>query len=268
MGLNLLALGLLTGLLNLIQTQAELLVLAQEHLQAIFTGPAVRGGVGEGHRRGGLGHSGLSKPECPAQPTLSAPAPIPNCCSPGGNIVPDRVLLAATARFGAVSALHQSGLYLGKLLVQGAVNTLDTPGINAYTATMRIEGFVNSFGDSGCAAVSVFVGQNTSAGEERRVKRGFFSGLGLLLVLGVVMSAVMFFGARELSILLLPQGEGQELAYSADYLRTVSVFYALCFAGNALVGYFQGCGRCCPGCWWGDWDFRRSVWPLAWVGCL
>ena len=80
----------------------------------------------------------------------------------------DRGLLRRTVSYGAVSALHQSSLYIGKLLVQGAVNSMGTPMISAYTATTRIEGFANSFGDSGAQAVSVFTAQNTGAGEERR----------------------------------------------------------------------------------------------------
>ena len=84
----------------------------------------------------------------------------------------DRGLLRRTVSYGAVSALHQSSLYIGKLLVQGAVNSMGTPMISAYTATTRIEGFANSFGDSGAQAVSVFTAQNTGAGEERRVREG------------------------------------------------------------------------------------------------
>ncbi|WP_050622625.1 MATE family efflux transporter, partial [Clostridium phoceensis] len=84
----------------------------------------------------------------------------------------DRGLLRRTVSYGAVSALHQSSLYIGKLLVQGAVNSMGTPMISAYTATTRIEGFANSFGDSGAQAVSVFTAQNTGAGEERRGRGG------------------------------------------------------------------------------------------------
>lgn len=40
------------------------------------------------------------------------------------DMVIDRALLSRTVRFGAVAALHQSSVYIGKLLVQGAVNTL------------------------------------------------------------------------------------------------------------------------------------------------
>ena len=69
----------------------------------------------------------------------------------------DRALLRQTAQFSFVTALHQSSLYIGKLLVQGAVNTGGTEMISAYTATTRIKGFANSFGDSGSAATSVLV---------------------------------------------------------------------------------------------------------------
>ena len=69
----------------------------------------------------------------------------------------DRALLRQTAQFSFVTALHQSSLYIGKLLVQGAVNTGGTEMISAYTAMTRIEGFANSFGDSGSAATSVLV---------------------------------------------------------------------------------------------------------------
>lgn len=67
-------------------------------------------------------------------------------------LVPDR--LRETLHFGSVTALHQSGLYIGKMLVQGAVNTGGTDLIAAYTAATRVEGFANSFGDSGSAAIS------------------------------------------------------------------------------------------------------------------
>lgn len=77
----------------------------------------------------------------------------------------DGELLKQTAHFSFVTALHQSSLYIGKLLVQGAVNTGGTDMISAYTATTRIEGFANSFGDSGSAATSVLVAQNRGAGK-------------------------------------------------------------------------------------------------------
>ena len=131
-------------------------------------------------------------------------------------------MLRRTASFGLVSALQQSAVYIGKLLVQGAVNSMGNEAINAYTAATRIEGFANSFGDSGAEAVSVFVAQNTGAGEKKRVKRGFFTGMALMIALGLTMSLIMFVGARASMALML--GE------------------VMCFIGSAYVGLYRGIG--------------------------
>lgn len=155
----------------------------------------------------------------------------------------DRAMLGRTIRFGAVSALQQSSIYIGKLLVQGAVNTLGTPGINGYTAGTRIEGFANSFGDSGAAAEAVFLGQNTGGGQKQRVRRGFYISLGLMLALGVTMGAILHFGAEPLACLVLPGDGGEELEECVNYLRLIGLCYPLCFVGCAFVGCFQGTGR-------------------------
>lgn len=51
-----------------------------------------------------------------------------------------RELLKRGLQFGFASALHESSLYIGRIFVQGAVNTLGTAGIAAYTATTMISG--------------------------------------------------------------------------------------------------------------------------------
>ena len=154
----------------------------------------------------------------------------------------DSRLLLKTANFGVVSALHQSNLYIGKLLVQGAVNTAGTEIISAYTTTMRIEGFAGSFGDSGCAAVSVFIAQNKGAGEEERVRQGFRKSMALMIMLSICLSVLM--------VLLTPFAAdwlmGDVSAVAAEnvemYMRVISVFYVLNFIGSAFVGLYRGLG--------------------------
>jgi len=84
------------------------------------------------------------------------------------DLYPDPDLLRQTIRYAAASALHQSSLYIGKLFIQGAVNTLGTESISAYTAAGRIEGLANAFGDSGAESISLFTSQNTGAGNKKR----------------------------------------------------------------------------------------------------
>lgn len=155
----------------------------------------------------------------------------------------DGPLLGRILHFSLVSALHMCSLYIGKLLVQGTVNSLGTDMINAYTAATRIEGFANSFGNSGAASMSVFIGQNTGAGSSRRVREGFFTGERLLAALGLVMSALMIAGAVPALSLVLPSGgSGATLSAAIGYLRLVACFYVFNFLGSGMVGYFQGRG--------------------------
>ena len=154
-----------------------------------------------------------------------------------------RELLSRTVQYGITSAMQASSLYIGKILVQGAVNTLGTPGIAAYTATMRIEGFANSFGDSGGSAISVLVSQNRGAGNNERLKAGMKDGVLLNFSLGLIMAALMILFAEPGIRLFIGNADLQSIQYGIDYLRVISVFYIFCFMGSALVGYFRGIGK-------------------------
>ena len=155
----------------------------------------------------------------------------------------EKSLVKRTLVFGFSSALHQSSLYIGKIFVQGAVNTLGTPGIAAYTATMRVEGFANSIGTSTGQALSVFVSQNYGAKQRRRVQQGMKQGMGLNILMGLVFSVLMYFVALPGMRIFLDASETQAITYGVEYMRQIALFYVLCFTGNAFVGYFRGVGR-------------------------
>lgn len=159
------------------------------------------------------------------------------------DMIVDGGLLSRTVRFGLVSALQQSSLYIGKLLVQGAVNSLGTACISAFTAATRIEGFVNSFGDSGAEAIAIFVAQNTGAGQEKRAEKGFSAGIRMMAVLCLCVCTAMFYFAPSLISFFLGGGGQEEIPQGVTYLRIVSCFYLFCFLGASFVGYFRGTGR-------------------------
>ena len=151
--------------------------------------------------------------------------------------------LRTTLKFGLVSSLHQCSLYLGKLFVQGAVNTAGTGIIAAYTAGTRIEGFANSFGSSGSTATSILVAQNHGAGRNDRVESAFRCSLCWLAVLGTVCGLGMFLLAPQAIALLLGSSADTAFPAAVSYLRLVSLFYTFCFTGNTFTGYYSGTGR-------------------------
>ena len=155
----------------------------------------------------------------------------------------DRKDIKRILHFGGVAGFHQSGLYVGKLLVQAVVNGAGTEIIAAYTATTRIEGFANSFGDSGAAATSVVVAQNTGAGDRENVEKTYRSSLVLLILLGAACSVIMYATAHLTASIMLGQDSGPALENAVQYLKTISIFYVLCFTGNTLAGYYDGIGK-------------------------
>lgn len=159
------------------------------------------------------------------------------------DIAMDVPLLKRTWSYCLVTALHQSSVYIGKILVQGSVNSLGTEAIAAYTAAGRIEGFTNSFGDSGSSAVSVFIAQNVGNGSRERAVNGFLNGTAMLIVFGLVSSCTMYLAAPAAMSFMLGNADGTAFVQGTGYLKTIACFYVLCFAGNGLAGYFEGNGR-------------------------
>lgn len=160
------------------------------------------------------------------------------------DMVMERPLMRLTVSYCAVAALQQSSLYLGKLMIQGAVNgisAVSTASIAAFTAAGRVENFTQAFGLSGCEAMAIFIAQNHGAGQDRRALRGFLLGGAVTVGVGAVFSAAMGIFAQPLSHLFLGGGEG--MAPCISYLRLISWFYVLSFFGHSFVGWFRGTGR-------------------------
>lgn len=157
----------------------------------------------------------------------------------------DRTLIRRTSSYAAVAALQQSSLYLGKLMIQSAVNGIslaDTAPISAFTAATRIENFTQAFGISGCESIAIFVAQNVGAGNRRRALQGFGRGTAITIGTGLVFSLLLRLGAQPLSAVFLAPGSGA-MALSISYLELISWFYFLAFSGHSFVGWYRGTGR-------------------------
>ena len=53
----------------------------------------------------------------------------------------------------------------------------------------------------------------------------------------------MFFFGSDAIALLLSSGGGLAFSTAVAYLRLVSLFYTVCFLGNAFTGHYSGMGR-------------------------
>ncbi|MGI5892823.1 MAG: MATE family efflux transporter, partial [Bacillota bacterium] len=134
----------------------------------------------------------------------------------------DRKMLYLILSMASVTALHQSSLYIGKLMVQGIVNGQGAMTIAGFTAATRIEGFANSFGDSGCAATSVFIAQSFGAKKMDDAQNYYKNSFHSMMALGLVCSAIMYVFASPLCGLMT---SGVALQSAVSYLQMISLFY-------------------------------------------
>lgn len=148
-----------------------------------------------------------------------------------------------SVRLAIVSGFQQSGLYLGKFFVQGAVNIAGTSAIVAYTTASRIEGFVNSPQESTVSAISILTAQNYGAGEKKKVTQCLKYGMVLLAALGAASQIFLFVMARPLSSFVMNAESGAALDASMKYLQTVSWFYVVCYLNGAFDGWYIGIGK-------------------------
>ena len=155
----------------------------------------------------------------------------------------DAGLLKATFNYGSISALQQSSLHIGKILVQSCVNGLGLSAISAYTATTRIEGYVNSLGVSGTQAQSIFTAQNYGAGKFERVKKGALSGTFMYIILGAVLAPCMVIFSKPMILLMLPEADSATVAEGCSYLMWLAPFYIFDYVGCIMSGYFRGIGK-------------------------
>ena len=154
-----------------------------------------------------------------------------------------REMIRETSGYSVIAALQQSSLYLGKLMVQSAVNGLGTAAISAFTAATRVENFIQAFGISGCESIAIFVSQNKGAKQEKRALQGFLRGSVLVIGMGLFFSAALVLGGDLFVIPFLDAEETAARTLGGGYLRLLGWFYFLSFTGHSYVGHFRGVGR-------------------------
>lgn len=155
----------------------------------------------------------------------------------------DKNLLGKTIQYSWVSALQQTFLYIGKLLVQGVVNTFGTDAVAAYNSVTRVDAFVLSPGDGFAAAVSTYAAQNLGAGKKDRLSEGYKKGNIIITIYSVTVAVIIFFGAEFIMKQFVPKGEIEVISIGIQYLKPMSLFYVLSGFCNIFQGFFRGVGK-------------------------
>ena len=160
-----------------------------------------------------------------------------------GDFTVDRELLRRTMRFSAPSALQQAGIYVGKLLVQSAVNPLGVSAIAAFNAVNRIDDYALIPERDIASGETVLVAQNHGAGHRERMLRGLYCAMALEIAYGLIVSVAVFLLAAPLMRLFVDPSEAEVIRLGARYLRLMGLFYIMPGITNGLQGYMRALGK-------------------------
>ena len=154
------------------------------------------------------------------------------------DFVPDKEFTRKTLHYGSTTALQQCAQPIGKLAIQGMVNTLGVSTIAAFNAVGKIEDFALVPERSDSTAMMTFIAQNDGAKEKERVRKGFFSGMTIETCYFVFICIVLLLFHRPM--LYLFSTDETILSEGQKYFSVMAFFYFFSAMTNGMQGFFRG----------------------------
>ncbi len=158
-------------------------------------------------------------------------------------LVVEKDLLKLSLQYSWVTALQQTCIYIGKLMVQGVVNPFGTNAIAAYNSVTRIDSFVMAGGESLSASVATYSAQNKGAGRTDRIMEGFKKSAAIMAVYSIIIGLAIYFKAEGIMKLFVSADEKEVISIGIGYLKAISFFYMLSNINNVFQGLFRGIGK-------------------------
>lgn len=142
-----------------------------------------------------------------------------------------------------LTALQQSIMNFGILMVQGLVNSFGFAASAAFAAVVKIDAFAYMPAQDFGNAFATFIAQNHGAGSTERIHRGMRTAGLLSCGFGLLSSALVCLSARPLMLLFVQPQETEIIRIGVEYLHIEGAFYLGIGLLFLLYGYYRGLGR-------------------------
>ena len=154
-----------------------------------------------------------------------------------------RRLLGLIIHNSTLTAVQQSIMNLGILMVQGLVNSFGFAVSAAFAAVVKIDAFAYMPAQDFGNAFSTFIAQNHGAGESERIRRGSVTAVKISVLFCLLASACVCAFARPLMHLFINAEETRMIEIGVEYLRVEGAFYAGIGVLFLLYGFYRGLGK-------------------------
>lgn len=154
----------------------------------------------------------------------------------------DRDYAAKLCNMGIPMGLQYSITAIGSVILQSAVNGIDSNAVAAVTAGGKVSMLLVCPFDAMGSTMATYGGQNVGAGDLERVDRGLKSCTLLGLIYSLIGLGAVFLFGKQLLLLFLDAGETQIIANAYSFIRMNAVFYFPLALVNIVRFLIQGMG--------------------------
>lgn len=154
----------------------------------------------------------------------------------------NRELLKQTLQIGFLTALQQAAQPIGKVCIQGVINTQGVVAIDAFNAGCKLEDFSRIPTQSIGNGIMTCTAQNRGAGEQKRMFDSFTKGLLLALGYFPLIFLIVQLVKGPAIALLCPDGAEEIVAAGVSYIGLKAWFFLMPGINNAIQGHFRGLG--------------------------
>ena len=145
-------------------------------------------------------------------------------------------------RIAVPSALQQSFISVGNLIIQGVINGFGAGVMAGYSAAVKLNNLVITSLTTIGNGISSFTAQNIGAGKQQRVRDGFSAGLKMVWLICIPFLFLYFFAGDALIRLFVNQPSEEALRSGILFLRILSPFYIVVASKLAADGVLRGAG--------------------------
>ncbi|MDU1412809.1 MAG: MATE family efflux transporter [Clostridium sp.] len=166
-----------------------------------------------------------------------------NLCPNKKHIHFNKRLLKLIINNSTLTAIQQSIMNLGILMVQGLVNSFGFATSAAFAAVVKIDAFAYMPAQDFGNAFSTFVAQNYGAKKSKRIKDGTFIAMIISSLFCLCSSALVYIFSKPLMLMFVNPGEHEIINIGIQYLHIEGVFYIGIGILFLLYGVFRGLGK-------------------------
>jgi len=157
----------------------------------------------------------------------------------------DGKLLATMMKFALPSALQQSIVSVGSVVVQATINSFGAAVIAGSAAASKVINLTIAIPINYSNALSNYVGQNIGAGKEERIWPGLKSSIFCCGLISLVMTVILEVFPEPIIRMFVQEDEAdiaRVLEVGVEYIQVVGAFLAVFAAFMLIKSVFKGSG--------------------------